>query len=346
MNNLVIRRELLKAAVNLSLFFGVLLFSVLLLLFSNLRIALLYSIFVFCSILIKGWIAGRFSFKFQQQGKLTIIKLRIPAILISCVVVFVIDKMLQLLIIGDKLPDLTTYMGLGNWLESIIQTLITQTMIIYLFKNRIHEKEKMNIQLEHERIKAVRAKAESLLLKQHIQPHFIFNSLNTLKILYNTDTRKADQYLENLAAFLRSSIAEHEKEVATIQEEMRLVDNYMKMQQIRFGDAIQYHVEISEQLYNRHLPSFTLQPLVENAIKHNAAFPASPLYIHITAHDSRLIVSNNVQPRFGHETTSGMGLNSLAARYRLLAHDGIIIKNENNLFSVSVKILQHEDIDH
>lgn len=346
MNQQEIRKDLLRAAVNLSLFFGVLLFGVLLLAFRDWTIAPKYSAMVACSVLIKGLLAGQFSYKFQQQGKLIIVKLNVPAIIICCVFSMIADRVLSFLFTSKGLPNFNTNEGIGDWLAHTFQVIIVYTMIVYLFKNRIHEKEKTNIQLEHERIKTARAKAESLLLKQQIQPHFLFNSLNTLKILYNTDINKADQYLENLAAFLRSSIAEHEKDVALIQEEMRLVDSYMKMQQIRFGESLQYHVDISNETYKHYLPSFTLQPLVENAIKHNSAVTNSPLHISIIEHEGRLTVTNNIQPRFGNEATSGMGLNNLAARYRLLVKDEIIVKNEKQLFSVSVKILQNEDLDH
>ena len=116
------------------------------------------------------------------------------------------------------------------------------------------------------------------------------------------------------------------------------------MQEIRFNDALVFSSSISDDaLNNGYVPSFSIQPLVENAIKHNELTDESPLNIQIKQSANRIEVINNLKPKSTHEISTGSGLINLAERYRLIANDDIIIDQTEETFSVSIKILDNED---
>jgi len=119
------------------------------------------------------------------------------------------------------------------------------------------------------------------------------------------------------------------------------------MQKIRYGRALEYNVNISEEnLKTGYIPVFSLQILTENAIKHNALTNEAPLQINIRYEDGRIIVSNNLSKKDISEPSPGMGLINLAERYMILSGDEVLINNSNEKFSVSIKILTNENSNH
>ncbi len=216
---------------------------------------------------------------------------------------------------------------------------------IFLIQNFVvHQYEKSRIELELLQLKSVNTETANQLLRQQIQPHFLFNALNVLKSLIKKYPQTAEAYLMRLSDFLRASITRNTSGLATVKEELKLCADYMEMQQIRFGEALQYKVmlDADDEYLNKTLPFFALQPLLENAIKHNELTTAHPLSIMINRKDNFIVVSNNLQPKKTAEHSTGNGLANLRERYKLLSNDDIIIANNNQEFVVSIKILEHE----
>jgi LytS/YehU family sensor histidine kinase len=146
---------------------------------------------------------------------------------------------------------------------------------------------------------------------------------------------------------LRASVYDHDTKVSSLADEIALLNDYLEMQKIRFGAALICTVTIPEDSFKSYyLPSFSLQPLLENAIKHNDLTEENPLQVSIFQQGDRIIVSNNLQKKKVRESSMNNGLANLAERYRLLSEDEIIINENNNLFSVSIKLLTHEYSDH
>lgn len=227
---------------------------------------------------------------------------------------------------------------LGFCLNSVI--LIIQNLILLREKQAIMELE--NVQLKIKNIEATNQQ-----LKQQIHPHFLFNSLNTLKSLIKKKPLVAEEYLLKLSDFLRSSISFGNYNVIAIAEELKFCRDYLEMQKIRFNEALTYTFTIPEHMLNDHyLPSFSLQLLAENAIKHNALTDEQPLQIHFQYAAGRIIVSNNIQKKKSAEPSTGIGLANLAERYRILSGDELIISSTQELFSVNIKILNNESSHH
>lgn len=199
-------------------------------------------------------------------------------------------------------------------------------------------------ELEVVRLQTANAETTNQLLKQQIQPHFLFNALNTLKSLIKKQPDVADNYLVQLSDFLRASISGHRTDTVSIREELKLCENYMEMQKIRFGEALNYQVEIPATYFDSyHIPFFSLQPLLENAIKHNELTKIHPLYIRIAIDGEYIVVSNNLRIKKNSEISTGNGLTNLRERYRILFQEEVKIEQTETDFLVFIKLIPNEN---
>ena len=220
----------------------------------------------------------------------------------------------------------------------------TNTLSLVIHNYVILQETKLNAEMENSKLKAANAEAANLLLRQQIHPHFLFNSLNVLKSLYKKDTETAEEYLVCLSDFLRAAISNNNIRIIRLKDEVKLCLDYLELQKIRFGEALICTVNISEEkLENGFVPSFSIQPLIENAIKHNELTTESPLQISIVQDGERVKVTNNLKLKTSSEETTGSGLVNLAERYRLLSDNELIIEERNDMFSVSIGILNGEN---
>lgn len=227
-------------------------------------------------------------------------------------------------------------------LVSVICVLIN-SLILVLQNYIIIQNSKAEADLENIQLKAANANAANQLLRQQIHPHFLFNALNVLKSLYKVNPPAGEEYLVHLSDFLRAAVSTNNLKVIPLGDELKLCTDYLEMQRIRFGKALQYAVSISEEsLVKGYVPSFSIHPLLENTIKHNELTEESPLMIRIEQAGDRIKVSNNLKLKGISEASTGSGLMNLAERYRILSGDEIIIEQTSGTFSVSIKILRHE----
>jgi two-component system LytT family sensor kinase len=213
--------------------------------------------------------------------------------------------------------------------------------IIYLTQNSVlHQYEQNQAQVEILRLKSVNAESANQLLRQQIQPHFLFNALNVLKSLIKKYPQTAEAYLIRLSDFLRASLAQHASDLATVKEELKLCSDYIEMQRIRFREALDYGCEIPQDdpYLNHKLPFFALQSLLENAIKHNDFTLERPLKIRVFRNGDYITVENNLQRKTVVDST-GSGLANLRERYQILSGHDIEIHEDETKFSVSIRIL-------
>lgn len=165
------------------------------------------------------------------------------------------------------------------------------------------------------------------ILKNQINPHFLFNSLNILASLAYQDAAKTNSFAKKLSSVYRYLLTTQEQQTVTLEEELNFVDSYLYLEHIRFGDT--FHVEITnnQQNNNRLVIPASVQMLVENALKHNISTTKSPLLINIAIDDNEMIVSNNLQLR-NYVNQNGTGLQNLQRQYALYNKHIEIIKNE------------------
>ena len=189
------------------------------------------------------------------------------------------------------------------------------------------ETEKVRIQLE--------------TLKSQINPHFLFNSFNTLIGTIEEDKKLAILFAEKMSDFYRNILAYRDKNFITLQEELKLHEDYVFLLKQRYGNNLQFitSVEINSTYY---IIPLTLQLLTENAIKHNIVSSVKPLVVQIEQDGNTLIVSNNVQVRKTTEKSTTFGLQSLSKRYKSLLNIDIKIINNNNIFSVIIPLSKND----
>ena len=196
----------------------------------------------------------------------------------------------------------------------------------------------------------LRQKAEQESTRMHIQqlinqinPHFLFNSLNSLHALINTDPRLAREFVLKLSKVYRYVLETGHTALATVRDEIAFTRQYYFLQKIRFGDQIELHIEIAPEAEERRIPAMGIQTLVENAIKHNRATSESPLKIVIRTDTDRIIIENTFQPRQDSDETSlGIGLNRLRTIYRLYTDRPVIIQRLDDLFRCELPLLDRE----
>lgn len=227
---------------------------------------------------------------------------------------------------------------------SFVMGLSINTIVLIIQDLILLRERKVTIEIENTQLIVKNIEAVNQQLKQQIHPHFLFNSLNTLKSLIKKSPDSAEDFLVKLSDFLRTSISAGKENIVTISSEIKLCLDYLEMQKIRYGNALQFSLEIPKEIYNNgFIPVFSLQLLVENAIKHNALTNESPLQIKIFYIDGRITVSNNLQPKLSSEVSTGFGLTNLTERYKILSGDDVLIESTNELFAVSIKILENEN---
>lgn len=234
--------------------------------------------------------------------------------------------------------------ALAHLYAIFILSIILNSVVLIIQDLIILKDKKSKVELENAGLKIKNVEATNLQLKQQIHPHFLFNSLSTLKTLIKRDAEQAEDYLAKLSDFLRAALSSTTPNTIKLDEEVKLCLDYLDMQQMRFGQSLQYSITIPEEIQqSSFVPVFSILPLLENAIKHNKFTQEAPLYITVRYESNWLIVSNNLSPRNSREHSTGIGLENLAERYRILSGDNIIVRNNGQTFSVSIKILKHED---
>lgn len=195
---------------------------------------------------------------------------------------------------------------------------------------------------ENAKLRQTNLEAKNNQLKNQLHPHFLFNSLNTLRLLLKKDAEKAETYLLKLSEILRVSTTSAEYSITDVKDELNLCLSYLQMQEVRFGDMLLYDVTNKKLLDAKgKLPVFAMQLLAENAIKHNAFTSEYPLHIFIDYDEERQLITvrNKVRPKRLAEVTTQTGLKNLDERYRLLCNRHITVRNSGDEFAVSIKII-------
>jgi sensor histidine kinase YesM len=234
--------------------------------------------------------------------------------------------------------------GVVNWNVVTTSTLII--MICVIFITHVYEtvflvKQAESDQLKKEQLERARAEAELEALKNQIDPHFIFNSLNTLSHLIEDNPQKARLFNDNLAEVYRYILQNKSRDLVLLREEMGFLQHYFSLLKIRFEDAVQLHIsDGGRQLDEFLIPPISLEILMENAIKHNEFSDDSPLVITVSVNEDELVMRNDVHLKTLRKPSSKIGLQNLDERYKLIVKKPIDIKRTVQEFIVHLPILK------
>lgn len=184
-----------------------------------------------------------------------------------------------------------------------------------------------------------RAESQLEAIKAQINPHFLFNSFNTLVAIIEDDQELAVEYVENLSDFYRSILQYRDKEIIPIKEELEIVEKYGFLLKKRFGDNFNMNIQVNgEPIY---VAPFTLQVLIENAIKHNVISAKKPLHITITVEEGEfVVVKNNLQKKKEKPKSTAFGLESIAQRYQLMVNKSIEVLETGSEFIVKIPVIK------
>ena len=218
---------------------------------------------------------------------------------------------------------------------------ISNNLVILFIIELIISKTRERIILnENSELKIKNLEAQQLQLKQQIHPHFLFNSLNTLKSLISDYPIQAEEYLVKLSSFLRYNLSSNDLDLIPLKDELKICFDYLEIQKVRFKEGLIYSIDIEDEVIkNAKLPTFAIQLLIENAIKHNVLTAKNPLIIGISITDKLEIrVRNNLQEKGSTENSMQIGLKNLSERYKLLIKKDIKINKTANEFEVLLPI--------
>jgi hypothetical protein len=197
------------------------------------------------------------------------------------------------------------------------------------------------IMLENEQLKSENLRARYNTLVGQINPHFLFNSLNSLQALVREGKEDdAVRYIDRLSDTFRYTIRHDPDSTTTLGEELEFVTAYGYLLEVRYAEKLFIDIDVEPEKLGWRLPTFSIQPLVENAVKHNVITRARPLHISIRTSGDLLVVSNPISPKIDPEKGTGIGLANLSNRWQLLTGQGIEVRDDGKTFSVSLPFIK------
>ncbi len=196
---------------------------------------------------------------------------------------------------------------------------------------------------DKERMEQEKVRFQLEALKSQVDPHFLFNSFNTLVALIETDQEKAVEHVDDLSTFFRNILLVRDRDLIPLAEEVELLRIYFGLEQRRFGTAIDLFVNIPGDASHWNIVPLTLQLLVENALKHNTATTSDPFRIEVVLVGDELVVRNPIRPRTTAAKSTGFGLDSIIKRYAALTSRSVVVRTVEGRFEVSIPLLQRDE---
>ncbi len=292
----------------------------------------IYSVFI---ISVYSWLILDFNLRRKSKLLPKISKLgSFIVLLVGNMLIFSTTLATQL--IGESLinavfiSDDELYMTTFGWFIVFVASLL----IVEIFKLR--QKTKHDA-IDKEILKREKIQSELNEIKNQMNPHFLFNSLNSLHSLIRTNPEKATLFVTNLSMLYRYVLQSKEKDLVSIAEELSFLKNYTDLIQIRYRDKFQIKIDIARSNLHLSVPVLSIQLLVENAIKHNEISEENPLKVFINIIDEHLVVTHKLRPRKTIIQSTGNGIVNLSRRCQYLIGKDIVIQKDEN-FTVSIPV--------
>jgi sensor histidine kinase YesM len=265
-----------------------------------------------------------------------------------------IEKLILLLINNIFFTSPLTIAWICTWYRlagfdhihwEVIQLVVLINVTCVLFITHVYEtvfmvKEQQSEQLKNAELSRAKAEAELAALKNQIDPHFMFNSLNSLSYLITTDQQKASQFTENLAEVYRYILSQKDQTLVLLEDELDFTHKYTELLHLRFGKAIAFKKQFNGALDKQFLiPPTSVFVALENAVKHNEISEQFPLEVNIDLQNGYLVVHNKMRPKRNLQHSSGIGLKNLNERFRITIGKGIDSGKKENEFIVQLPLV-------
>lgn len=258
----------------------------------------------------------------------------LASFIVSVTIMILLRIFQEVVVEGESFKEFLATESLGNYYVSLLVTLaVTLIVHAFYFYKRYQEG-----RVKEQKIIAGTASAQFESLKNQIDPHFLFNSLNVLSSLIEENPDSAQRFTTSLSKIYRYVLEQKDKELVSIEEELSFAKTYMNLLKMRFENSVFYEVQDISNPEAKVVP-LSLQLLLENTIKHNVVSPQRPLHIRIFEKDSYLIVQNDLQKKQVLQDRKGVGLQNIVNRYGILTTRNVLVQETNEHFTVKLPIL-------
>lgn len=201
------------------------------------------------------------------------------------------------------------------------------------------------VSYESEQLRNLNLQSQFQALKAQLDPHFLFNNLNTLTNIIEEKSPIAVEFVNRLSKVYRYVLEHGSKTLTSLKNELSFINSYLFLVDARFGKSLMVEINISAKAAEKRIPPMSLQLLIENAMKHNVVSMQKPLYIKIYEEKDMLVISNNLQKRKTVEPSTKVGLNNIIERYRLFGGKIPVIKEDNEKYTVKIPMIEAENDD-
>ncbi len=282
-------------------------------------------------------------FRLVERGWLSWVKRPVRSLFIalsfhlvySTIAIFLINWLYFIIIGNQSFKAFFSWGGHYIFISEYFILLII-TAIIYAKSFFKEWREKV---IESQKLKQEAISLQYQVMQNQVNPHFLFNSLNTLGSLIDIDTKKAKEFTRELSLFYRELLFFKDKDLISLKEEISFLERYIYLQKIRFGENFNVKIDLGENIKGEVIP-MSVQMMVENTIKHNIISHERPLSVTIgLMSENELFVENNYQPRENVQGSNRIGLNNLKERYMFLTGKELAILNDGKIFRITIPLI-------
>ncbi|WP_374461777.1 2TM domain-containing protein [Chryseobacterium taeanense] len=227
-----------------------------------------------------------------------------------------------------------------NWFTINIALLISAFLHAKGFMEELKKTSKKEVVEQKLIAKSANAQFESL--KNQLDPHFLFNSLNVLSSLIDENPKHAQKFTASMSKIYRYVLEQKDKELVTVEDELEFAKTYCELLKTRFEDSVGFVFDVKKEDYRKFVVPLSLQLLLENCIKHNFATSSKPLLIKIFSENDTLCIENNLQVREQIKESSGIGLSNIVQRYSLLTKKNVFIEKSEDYFKVKLPVISYK----
>ncbi|MBV8253403.1 MAG: histidine kinase [Chitinophaga sp.] len=213
-------------------------------------------------------------------------------------------------------------------------------LICYMFLHLLQQNyENRYVTMQLEQMKNDNLAAQFELLKQQVNPHFLFNSLNTLKAMVESGEKEAVDFILKLSNFYRYTLESRKQDLIQVKEEMEIVRAFLYLQHARFEGGFTFTDQLDDATLKTLIPPFTLQLLIENCLKHNIVSLEKPLHIRLYAEGQTIVLENPIQLKSGEHYSMGVGLENIHLRYQHLLDKQVAVSDDANIFQIKLPFI-------
>lgn len=226
------------------------------------------------------------------------------------------------------------------WWFILTVAVVIASLLYVFYRFRIEkEREILQLQTKAQALEKEKTQVQYENLKQHLNPHFLFNSLSSLSSLIRINQKLAGEFLDGMSRIYRYILQSKDSELVPLKDEIRFIQTFISLQRTRFSEGLQVDLRIEEEYMHQKIVPVTLQNLIENAIKHNVVDEETPLVIELFAEGGYLLVRNNLQKKSFVDTSNKQGLDNLLSLYKYLSDRPMLIEEDEYHFTVKIPLI-------